>query len=89
MAYLPLNKPALFHLGVFSHLIALCGLDQHPGQDRIVPDRASPHGYPAKREGEYDCVEERVWLAGWYMTFTDNMGSGEAVYSNSSQELSP
>lgn len=38
----------------------------------------------SKTRREYDCVEERVRLVG-YMTFTGNMGSGEAVYSNSSQ----
>jgi hypothetical protein len=38
----------------------------------------------SKTRREYDCVEERVRLIG-YMTFTGNMGSGEAVYSNSNQ----
>ena len=38
----------------------------------------------SKTRREYDCVEERVRLVG-YMTFTGNMGTGEAVYSNSSQ----
>ena len=38
----------------------------------------------SKTRREYDCVEERVRLVG-YMTFTGNMGSGEAVYTNSSQ----
>jgi hypothetical protein len=38
----------------------------------------------SKTRREYDCVEDRVRLVG-YMTFTGNMGSGEAVYSNSSQ----
>lgn len=38
----------------------------------------------SKTRREYDCVEARVRLVG-YMTFTGNMGSGEAVYSNSSQ----
>ena len=38
----------------------------------------------SKTRREYDCVEERVRLVG-YMTFTGNMGSGEAVYSNSDQ----
>jgi hypothetical protein len=38
----------------------------------------------SKTRREYDCVEERGRLVG-YMTFTGNMGSGEAVYSNSSQ----
>ena len=38
----------------------------------------------SKTRREYDCVEERVRLLG-YMTFSGNMGSGEAVYSNSDQ----
>jgi hypothetical protein len=38
----------------------------------------------SKTRREYDCVEERVRLLG-YMTFTGNMGSGEAVYTNSTQ----
>jgi hypothetical protein len=38
----------------------------------------------SKTRREYDCVEKRVRLVG-YMTFTGNMGSGEAVYTNSSQ----
>jgi surface-adhesin protein E len=38
----------------------------------------------SKAQREYDCLEERVRLLG-YMTFTGNMGSGEAVYSNSTQ----
>ena len=38
----------------------------------------------SKTRREYDCVKERVRLLG-YMTFTGNMGSGEAVYSNSDQ----
>jgi surface-adhesin protein E len=38
----------------------------------------------SKTRRQYDCVEERVQLLG-YMTFTGNMGSGEAVYSNSEQ----
>ena len=38
----------------------------------------------SKTRREYDCVAERGRLVG-YMTFTGNMGSGEAVYSNSSQ----
>lgn len=38
----------------------------------------------SKTRRQYECVEERVRLLG-YMTFTGNMGSGEAVYSNSDQ----
>lgn len=38
----------------------------------------------SKTRREYDCTEERVRLVG-YMTFTGNMGSGEAVYTNSSE----
>ena len=38
----------------------------------------------SKTRREYDCVKARVRLLG-YMTFTGNMGSGEAVYSNSDQ----
>jgi hypothetical protein len=38
----------------------------------------------SKTRREYDCVRERVRLVG-YMTFTGNMGSGEPVYTNSSQ----
>jgi hypothetical protein len=38
----------------------------------------------SKTRREYDCVEEKVRLIG-YMTFTGNMGSGEAVYTNSNQ----
>ena len=38
----------------------------------------------SKTRRQYDCVEEKVQLLG-YMTFTGNMGSGEAVYSNSEQ----
>jgi len=38
----------------------------------------------SKTRRQYDCVEERVQLLG-YMTFTGNMGSGEAAYSNSEQ----
>jgi Surface-adhesin protein E len=38
----------------------------------------------SKTRRQYDCVQERVQLLG-YMTFTGNMGSGEAVYSNSEQ----
>jgi len=38
----------------------------------------------SKTRREYDCVEKKVRLVG-YMTFTGNMGSGEAVYSNSTQ----
>ena len=38
----------------------------------------------SKTRREYDCVKEQARLVG-YMTFTGNMGSGEAVYSNSTQ----
>ena len=38
----------------------------------------------SKTRRQYDCVEETVQLLG-YMTFTGNMGSGEAVSSNSEQ----
>src|SRR5262249_24140448 len=38
----------------------------------------------SKTRREYDCARERVRLLG-YMTFTGNMGNGEAVYSNSDQ----
>lgn len=38
----------------------------------------------SKTRRQYECVEQRVRLLG-YMTFTGNMGSGEAVYSNSDQ----
>lgn len=38
----------------------------------------------SKTRREYDCVTERVRLVG-YMTFTGNMGTGEAVYTNSGQ----
>src|SRR4030095_8105526 len=38
----------------------------------------------SKTRRQYDCLEETVQLLG-YMTFTGNMGSGEAVYSNSEQ----
>ena len=38
----------------------------------------------SKTRREYNCVDERVRLLG-YITFTGNMGSGEAVYSNSTQ----
>ena len=38
----------------------------------------------SKTRWQYDCLEETVQLLG-YMTFTGNMGSGEAVYSNSEQ----
>lgn len=38
----------------------------------------------SKTRRQYDCVEEMVQLLG-YMTFTGNMGSGEAVYSNAEQ----
>ena len=38
----------------------------------------------SKTRRQYDCVEETVQLLG-YMTFTGNMGSGEAVYSNAEQ----
>ena len=38
----------------------------------------------SKTRREYACVEERARLVG-YMTFTGNLGSGETVYSNSSQ----
>src|SRR5215831_8695194 len=38
----------------------------------------------SKTRREYDCARERVRLLG-YMTFTGNMGSGEAVFSNSDQ----
>ena len=38
----------------------------------------------SKTRRQYDCVEEKVQLLG-YMTFTGNMGSGEAVYSNAEQ----
>jgi hypothetical protein len=38
----------------------------------------------SKTRREYNCVDGRVRLVG-YMTFTGNMGSGEAVYSNSNQ----
>jgi hypothetical protein len=35
----------------------------------------------SKTQREYDCVEKRVRLLG-FTTFSGNMGSGEAVYSN-------
>ncbi|HSB43928.1 MAG TPA: surface-adhesin E family protein [Nitrospira sp.] len=35
----------------------------------------------SKARREYDCVKERVRLLG-FTTFSGNMGSGEAVYSN-------
>ena len=38
----------------------------------------------SKARREYDCVEVRVRLLG-FTTFSGNMGSGEAVYSNSDE----
>lgn len=38
----------------------------------------------SKTRRQYNCVEETVQLLG-YMTFSGNMGSGEAVYSNSEE----
>jgi hypothetical protein len=38
----------------------------------------------SKTQREYDCVEKRVRLLG-FTTFSGNMGSGEAVYSNSEE----
>ena len=38
----------------------------------------------SKARREFDCTSDRIRLFG-YMTFTGNMGSGEAVFSNSNE----